>query len=417
MSTPRKKPITTGNDSKKKFTILGVLCGVVVLVLVYQYWAGSSLPPLPETAKTQTNSNRLRWDQLNTSDDDTTPQQQSTVQQVVNRESPNLLDLNFLEKKANGSESGDRNPFEYPPPPPPIPSPPPPPPTINLNGISTSVKPVYAKTKAFEVIIRGINLSPDMSIYLQGNPRFSKTIFVSDSEVKAVVPESFFTNPGVLRFEVKKVGQEINFFSNHLDLEIKPPQDPKSLFKMVGQFTDTEGILHAVLSESVGGENKPIQVVKVKDIVSLKPPSATSTDWEVISITKNEIEVKDVKEAIGVTWSLKMKDDMAKTGNVAYSPQQQAIADQAYVDNGNPYTDPNGTINLNEALQNQNANQNGILGQTPEDIERNKQVQQQNFKMMNEIMQKQREAIIRQREQQLQQPQQPFIRNQPVRNR
>ncbi|KAF0249132.1 MAG: hypothetical protein FD167_1462, partial [bacterium] len=374
-----------------------------------------SLPPLPESAKTQTNSNRLRWDQLTGSDDGSTPQQQPKAQQVVNRETPNLLDLSSLERRANGSESGDRNPFEYPPPPLPPPVKPPPPPTINLNGISTSVKPVYAKTKAFEVVIRGINLSPDMSIYLQGNPRFSKTIFVSDSEIKAMVPESFFTNPGILRFEVKKIGQEINFFSNHLEIEVKPPQDPNTLFKMVGQFTDTDGSPHAVLSEVSSGETKPIQMVKIKDIVNLKNPR--STDWEVVSINKNTIEVKDVKEAIGVTWSVKMKDDMAgKTGNVAYNPQQ-AIIDQAYVDNGNPYTDPNGTINLNEALQNQNA-QSSILGQTPEDLERSKQIQQQNFKLMNEVMQKQRDAIIRQREQQLQQqPQQPFIRNQPVRNR
>ncbi len=415
MSTSRKKPVTPEPNTKKKFTILGVLCGVVVLVLVYQYWAASSLPPLPESAKTQTNSNRLRWDQLTGSDDGSTPQQQPKAQQVVNRETPNLLDLSSLERRANGSESGDRNPFEYPPPPLPPPVKPPPPPTINLNGISTSVKPVYAKTKAFEVVIRGINLSPDMSIYLQGNPRFSKTIFVSDSEIKAMVPESFFTNPGILRFEVKKIGQEINFFSNHLEIEVKPPQDPNTLFKMVGQFTDTDGSPHAVLSEVSSGETKPIQMVKIKDIVNLKNPR--STDWEVVSINKNTIEVKDVKEAIGVTWSVKMKDDMAgKTGNVAYNPQQ-AIIDQAYVDNGNPYTDPNGTINLNEALQNQNA-QSSILGQTPEDLERSKQIQQQNFKLMNEVMQKQRDAIIRQREQQLQQqPQQPFIRNQPVRNR
>lgn len=406
MSISRKKPATPDSDVKKKFTFLGILCAAIAVILVYQYWAASSLPPVVEKAKaTPTKAGRIRADQLIniTNSSTTTTVGQPKAQQVVNQELPGLLDLNSLENRANISANGDRNPFEYPPPPPPPPPTPKPPPTIKLNSISPTS--VYAKTKAFEVVIRGVNLTEDMKIYLQGSPTFSKTIFVSDTEVKATVPESFFTNSGPLQFELKKPGQELSFFSNPVSINVISPQDPNSLFKMVGQFTDSDGKLCAVLTEASGGETKPIQVVKVKDPVF--------TTWEVISITKNKLEVKDVKQAIGVTWSVKMKDDFAGGNNIAANAVQASYDQAQYVDNGNPYGDPNGTINLSDALQNQNATGNSILGQTPEDIERNKQIQQQNFKMMNELMQKQREAIMRQREQLPQQPIQPFIKNKP----
>ncbi|MBI4850627.1 MAG: hypothetical protein HY819_02255 [Acidobacteria bacterium] len=417
MNTSRKKVDNSQQSVQKKFTILGVLCGAVALILIYQYFAASNLPPVKEPVTTEDKyKNRIPASQL-TANNATNTKEPSNLQQAVDQTIPNQLDLKALENKANGSANGLRNPFEYPPPPPPPPLPPPKPATIRINTISPTS--VFAKTKTFDVVIRGTNLTDDMMIYLGGNPSFSKTIFVNDTEVRANVPANYFANPGQLQFQLKKRGQEADEFSNTLAIRVDTPKDPSAIFKMVGQFTDNKGQICAVLAENDAA--KPTQIIRVKDIVAPFVKSADDTNWEVISINKNQIELKDIKQAIGVTWPVKMKSEQLNATNTASNNANNAVQnyyEQAqFYENGNTYVDPNGTVNLTDALQNQNAN-NGVLGQTPEDIERSKQIQQQNFKMMNELMQKQREAILRQQEQfrkQQQENQQPIIRNQPQR--
>lgn len=390
MSTSRKKVDTSQQDVKKKMTILGVLSSLVALVLVYQYFAASNLAPVKEPPNPDAKyQNRIPANQLaaNNAKNSQDPKAQDNDQIL-----PAMLDFSSLENRDNGSSDGIRNPFEYPPPPPPPPPIPAKPATIRINTLNPQS--VYAKTKGFEVVIRGANLTDDMMIYLSGNPGFSKTVFVSDSEVRASVPENYFTNPGQLSFQVKRRGQEADHFSNTLNLNILTPKDPSATFKMVGQFTDTEGKVCAVLSE---GDTKPTQIIKLGSTVTPSGNPPDSTTWEVISIGKYEVGLKDIKQAIGVTWPVRMKADSTIAGSstgLTYNPYQNSSYESPYVENGNSYTDAANAINLTDALQNQNATS---AYQTSSESDPAKQ-QQQNFKVMNELMQKQREAIMRQQQ-------------------
>jgi hypothetical protein len=416
MSTSRKKVDTSQQDHQKKLKALGVLVGFIALVFVYQYFAASSLPPIAEKAPADDKyKNRVPANQLAANNDPNASQNPQNLQNINEQVIPALLDLNALEKGANTSANGERNPFEYPPPPLPPPPPPPKPATIKVGSLKPTS--VYAKTKTFDVVINGTGFTDDMMIYLNGNPSFAKTIFVSSTELKATVPQNLFLNAGQLSFQVKKRGKEADEFSNPLNINILSPKDPASTFNMIGYFTDSKGLDSAVLSEK--DPAKPTQIVQVGSILM---PYDKSMSWQVVSINRSQIQLKDIKEAIDVVSpvSMKVEGSSSNATNTASNSFQASYDQVQYVDNGNGYVDPNSTINLNDALQNQSAS--GILGQTPEDIEKAKQIQQQNaqqFKVMNEALNRQREAILRQQQERQQQllNQQPIPRNRPGRNR
>jgi hypothetical protein len=297
--------------------------------------------------------------------------------------------MNGLARKASDISVG-RNLFEYPPPPPPKPTPTPPPPTIQLTSISPSS--VYARTAPFEVVVNGSNFSLDMRLYLNGNPNFAQTILVNDHQIKATVPQSYFSNQGMLRFEIKKPGQEQAFFSNVLQIPVAEPKNPNSLFKMIGHFTDRDGNPNAVLSES---DTKPTSTAKVGDVIF--------TNWKVVSISKGNMELEDVKEALGVRWPVKMKDEISSGGVASVTPAnlyQNTAYTQAeqYNQNYDPSQEQN-VIDLNQAMGNTSSNPRAILGQTDDDIKR----QQEQFKKMNQMLLQQRQEILKQRQQQIQQ--------------
>jgi hypothetical protein len=383
-----KKPATPEPDVKKKLLILGVLCSVVAVVLVYQYFVTSAIPA-PAADTDQAKNGRIPWDQLDQSGSSQPQQKPQATSNEQPEPVPGLLDMNGLARKASDISVG-RNLFEYPPPPPPKPTPTPPPPTIQLTSISPSS--VYARTAPFEVVVNGSNFSLDMRLYLNGNPNFAQTILVNDHQIKATVPQSYFSNQGMLRFEIKKPGQEQAFFSNVLQIPVAEPKNPNSLFKMIGHFTDRDGNPNAVLSES---DTKPTSTAKVGDVIF--------TNWKVVSISKGNMELEDVKEALGVRWPVKMKDEISSGGVASVTPAnlyQNTAYTQAeqYNQNYDPSQEQN-VIDLNQAMGNTSSNPRAILGQTDDDIKR----QQEQFKKMNQMLLQQRQEILKQRQQQIQQ--------------
>lgn len=393
MSKVKNKQQTPEPDLKKKFTILAVLCALVGLVLVYQYWVTSAIPvPVATTDTAQAGKpkdKRIPWDQANQSNNDGGQAQQNP--QAPQNGAAGLLDTDGLLRKTGAVDIG-RNPFEYPPPPPPTPPPPQPPPTIQVTSISPNS--VYARTAPFEVVVNGSNFSLDMRLYLNGNPNFAQTVLVSDKQIKATVPQSYFASQGVLRFDIKKPGQEQAFFSNVLQISILEPQNPNTLFKMIGHFTDRDGNPCAVLSEN---DTKPTSVAKVSDVIF--------GNWKVISISKTTMELEDVKQALGVRWPIKMKDDFAGTGVASVSPANNAYQATAYTQTqqqydevASPANDPN-VIDLDQAMSNAGSNSKQILGQSAEDAKK----QQEQFKQMNQTFIQQRQEMLKQRQQLIQQ--------------
>lgn len=392
MSVSRKNQPSAEVDVQKKLKALGILCGVVALILVYQYFIGSAPAPITEKANptAQTDkSKRVRWDQVLT--------EQNPKDKTANTAGyvPVSLDVDALANKLEGGSDVGRNLFDYPPPPIPPPPPPPLPPTIVLNSISPTN--VYAKTKPFEVVVRGSNFSLNMRLYLNGNPNFAQTILVSDSEIKALVPANYFDRAGRLRFELKVPGQELSFFSRPLEISVLEPEDPNRLFKIIGHFTDPKGNPATVLAENGGNQNNPkTTIAKVDDTIFNK--------WKVISINKGTMELEDVVQAKGVRWPVKMKEESTTGVNVSYSnadAYQNNAYQQAQYDELNNVNNPS-LINLNEANNTAAPNGNQGLGQTAEDQERNKKINAENIKTMNEMYKQQREALIKQRQEMLQ---------------
>ncbi|MFY9223390.1 MAG: hypothetical protein WAQ98_12020 [Blastocatellia bacterium] len=394
MSVSRKNQPSAEPDVQKKLKALGILCGAVVLILAYQYFIASTPPPITEKANptAQTDkSKRVRWDQVLT-EQNSKDKNASTAGYV-----PVSLDVDALANKLNSGSEVGRNLFDYPPPPPPPPIPPPPPPTIVLNSVSPTS--VYARTKPFEVVVRGSNFSLNMRLYLNGNPNFAQTILVSDSEIKALVPQSAFERPGRLRFELKVPGQELSFFSRPLEISVLEPEDPNRLFKIIGHFTDPKGNPATVLAKNGGNQNNPeTTIAKVDDTIFNK--------WKVISIDKGTMELEDVVQAKGVRWPVKMKEEATTGVNVSYSNNnayQNNAYQQAQYDELNNVNNPS-MVNLNEANNNASVDPNGnqVLGETAEDQERNKKINAENIKTMNEMFKQQREALIQQRKELMQ---------------
>ncbi|MBK7992922.1 MAG: hypothetical protein IPK14_05740 [Blastocatellia bacterium] len=390
MSVSKKNQPSAEQDVQKKLKVLGILCGAVVLILAYQYFfAASSIAPNTEKATTtaQTDkSKRVPWNQVLT-EQNPKDKNASTAGYV-----PVSLDVDALANKLNSGSEVGRNLFDYPPPPPPPPIPPPPPPTIVLNSVSPTS--VYAKTKPFEVVVRGSNFSLNMRLYLNGNPNFAQTILVSDSEIKALVPANYFDRAGRLRFELKVPGQEVSFFSKPLEISVLEPEDPNRLFKIIGHFTDPKGNPATVLAENGGNPNNPkTTIAKVDDTIFNK--------WKVISINKGTMELEDVKQALGVRWPVKMKEESASGVSVSYANSnayQNNAYQQAQYDELNNVNNPT-LVNLNEAnTAGASPNGNQVLGETAEDQERNKKINAENIKTMNEMFKQQREALIRQRQ-------------------
>lgn len=390
MSVSKKNQPSAEQDVQKKLKVLGILCGAVVLILAYQYFfAASSIAPNTEKATTtaQTDkSKRVPWNQVLT-EQNPKDKNASTAGYV-----PVSLDVDALANKLNSGSEVGRNLFDYPPPPIPPPIPPPPPPTIVLNSVSPTS--VYAKTKPFEVVVRGSNFSLNMRLYLNGNPNFAQTILVSDSEIKALVPANYFDRAGRLRFELKVPGQEVSFFSKPLEISVLEPEDPNRLFKIIGHFTDPKGNPATVLAENGGNQNNPkTTIAKVDDTIFNK--------WKVISINKGTMELEDVKQALGVRWPVKMKEESASGVSVSYANSnayQNNAYQQAQYDELNNVNNPT-LVNLNEAnTAGASPNGNQVLGETAEDQERNKKINAENIKTMNEMFKQQREALIRQRQ-------------------
>jgi hypothetical protein len=281
---------------QKQLMLVGILGSLALIIIFYQFFLSAAPPPTTEAKTDQNSGPRHKWDDSQSGNPQPVAQVDNKGAKDANL-TPALLVLD--DKSSHGDGDVNRNLFVYPPPPPPIPLPPPPPPTVTINNITPLS--VYAQTKPFDLIVKGEKFSPEMHIYLNGNPSFAPTKFVSENELSATVPQQFFTNAQPLKVEVKQPGAEDKFFSNSITLTVSAPPQPR--FTLVGVTAEAGGINpQAILLEN---ENR--QTAGIGDKVS--------NIYKVVNIGSNFIEVEDVTTAIGVRHQVKMKEETGGPSN------------------------------------------------------------------------------------------------------
>jgi hypothetical protein len=301
------------NNRNKQHLILAVLGSIMLLVVLFQsyetFWKG----PVAVESGTEKSAIKVRPSKS------TDPQQQPALQTNIAEGTPPILEIDKLSWKGNGDTEVIRNPFSYPPPPPPTPEPPPKPPTVPINAVSPSS--VYAKTKPFELLVRGANgnFTPEMRVYLNGSPSFGPTKFISANELRVLVPQQLFSSAQQMRVEVKVPSKEVEFFSNPLSLTILEPPSPTPRFNMIGRMSES-------------GDKNPLAVLlegETRHVLGID--GKLGNTWKVIRIDRNFMVVEDYTTAIGVQHTLRMKED-SKTGQAtafvpantqAYQPAEQ----------------------------------------------------------------------------------------------
>lgn len=337
-----------GDEKKKRLLI--VVSVVLVLMLAYQWLISYivSPPPAEPVAEKKADpkpdkyKNRVRMTEVGKAVQNSTtePQQAQRNRQEVLASNEEIdqadlaSDIFLLEnglpkkgKKGTDIEPG-RDPFQYPPPPPPPPAKVLPPPPVAIQVVNPPS--VYARTKSFELMVRGNTFQEGMSIYINGSPAFGQTKFVNPNELRVTVPQNMIGSAQQLRIDVKMPGQEDKLYSNPLNLIVNQP--PAPTFKMKGQAFDVaEKVVVAYLFD---GTN--IVGVKLGDFIgnSLKEKNPQKI-WKVVGITQQSVELEDVSRALGVRHPIKLEGDQpGARGKIVetgfYSPAQQQQEQYGY---------------------------------------------------------------------------------------
>lgn len=294
MSTLKNFSLNNLPPEKQKQLLGGAVIVLAVLAGYFLFWPEAE-PAAKPTVSENTGKVRVRWDAPLPVE-----KPKSTDSKAAPEIDPNQLasivtgDLTT----AVGSANVERNLFIYTPPPIPKPTPAPPPPPITINSVNPNS--VYARTQAFDIVVKGNKFTPETKIYLNNTPTFGQTTFVSETELRANIQPQYFSTPGQLRVEVKKPSEETKLYSTVASLNVQAPPEPQ--FKLVGQMV-----------ENKGKQGKAILVVLMESDTSTKPPVIAQkneqvfSSWKIVNIGPGFIEVEDMTAAKGVKHYVKMK--------------------------------------------------------------------------------------------------------------
>jgi hypothetical protein len=210
------------------------------------------------------------------------------------------LDIGSMINKGAANSGTGRNIFVYPtptppPPPPPGPPPPPPPPPPPIRLISLTPTGVLARTKAFELTVRGEKIPEDGSLVIDGK-RYAGPIKGS-GEIVTTVPAEAIANAGSLRIQVRSL-QDPSLFSNQLLLNVAEPPPP--LYRFVGLIvtrTKQVAVLKAIDQESI---------INVE--VNKRFGKEGQEKWKMISITPDKVTVEDTEIQVTHTISFTGED-------------------------------------------------------------------------------------------------------------
>jgi hypothetical protein len=277
---------TSPHADRKKLYILG---GLVLLLVGAVYFSSSSAPtPPPAAPAAAAQPGRVR-----ASDLAATKAEGGTARAARPDDLGPLTALEFGPLYPGPlSASVARNPFAYPPPPPvkpPKPPPPPPPPTIQIGEV-TPGSVVAGVPRGVTVTVTGSLFPADARVVWNG--RQLPTEVVGDSLARVTLSPGDIASPGNVEVKIVSESQPDKLWSASRPFVISPSPTPP--FKYVGRIGD-----QAVLNMEGGKDNR--KLVKVGDTIGV------GTQWKVLAIQGEEIEVLDIRNEIRKSVALAKK--------------------------------------------------------------------------------------------------------------
>ena len=264
----------SGSSEKKKRLILAVLGGLLIFLLIYQFFLSG---PTPRTTKKPANSN--------SSVATKSPGAQTGAPQAPKSKPANEQDRLMAEQLAdlspldlsraypigNATILPTRGPiFAYyvAPPPPPVPEKPPPP--IGLQSVQPQFA-VAGTPRDITLVISGTKIPADAQVYLDGRPLPSKR--VSENQLSIELKASEYASPRSMNIEVKSASDPVNNNSNTIQFMSQQPPLPQ--FRYIGRL----------------GENAVFELTATKEIKRLRRGDIVQGVWRIDSINDSGVEL------------------------------------------------------------------------------------------------------------------------------
>jgi hypothetical protein len=264
------------SSEKTKRTILIVLGGLLLVVIIWQFFINTGPPartnrPTASGARPTSSYERATAPIQNPERAaQNAADRAALAQQQMSDTTP--LNLALLAQQAGSAQvSGRGNIFNYyvPPPPPPPPTPTPPP--IALQVVQPSGV-VAGTPRNFTMTVRGQGFPADAQILLDGGPRQTKR--VDDNTLTTEIAPNEYATQRSINVEVRSQSDPAKFFSNTLQFMVQAAPVPP--FRYVGRLGD-QGLF-----EMTVGNKKTERLARGGTIQGV---------WRIDSITDARVEV------------------------------------------------------------------------------------------------------------------------------
>lgn len=275
---------TSISADRKKLYALGVLVLVLCAAVYFTVLSGPEPPPAPPAAA---QPGRVRASDL-------APTASSEPGRAPSREEFGPLTALQFAGLTPGplGASVARNPFSYPPPPPepiPIPPPPPPPPTIQIGDVSPASV-VAGVPHGVTVTVSGSLFPADARVVWNG--RQLPTEVAGGTIARVNLTPADIASPGNVEVKIVSESQPDKLWSAPRPFVINASPTPP--FKYIGRIGD-----QAVLDMEGGKDTR--KLVKVGDTIGV------GTQWRVLAIQGEQIDVLDIRNEIRKSVSLAKK--------------------------------------------------------------------------------------------------------------
>jgi len=266
-------------NEKKKLITAAVLGVIVIVVLGYAFFGGSSKKPAtnrPAVAVASPTPAKIVKDQ---NPGDATTDEVSLYQPV-------RADMTIP-----AVSEPDRNIFAYYIPPPPTPTPekpiptPTPTPTPPLVASSLAPSNVYARTADFSLQVMGDKFTPAVHITMDGRDLPSR--LVNAQQVTTTVPAALISNPGTRQVIVRN--NDGSLYSNTILLNVTPPPEPN--YSYVG-----------IIGKPRGNDTAVLQDKSSKDLTNVQRGDMVANRFQVKSISEREIVLIDT--TLKIRWPI-----------------------------------------------------------------------------------------------------------------
>jgi hypothetical protein len=278
---------------RKKLYVLAGLFVVLLGAVYYAFTSGPEVPPssaAPPPPQTTAGPDRVRASDLAKTPDQKEDAERKRIEDDLGPVAQ--LELYLLDPRPVGSAVA-RNPFAYPPPPPPPvvkPPPPPPPPTIAIGDVMPGSV-VAGVPRGVTVTVTGNQFPADARVLWNG--RQLPTEVAGPTTLRVNLSPAEIASPGTVEVKVISESQPDRLWSAPRSFTVTPSPTPP--FKYIGKIGD-----QAVL-DFEGQRDGNRKLVRVGDTIGV------GTQWKVLAINVDKIDVLDVRNEIRKSVALAKK--------------------------------------------------------------------------------------------------------------